>query len=114
MDETYSIPLLVAREWYARQGITPDDGCYECPDGRADLVALDGDHATLASVRAKRLRGEPEPPRYSTARLEHIAMRFIVDHPNVTVLCFDVLDVLICEGATARVSVAVGAYEWLR
>lgn len=112
---TYSIAHLAAIAYLNSKGLKAEGACkYVCDEGAADIVAEDGDVTVLMAVTAKRQRGEARAPEFSAKRLQHIAMCFLVEHPEVDRLRFDVLEALIGTGATVTVNVAEGAYSWER
>lgn len=115
MGKTYSIAHLAAMSYVRDKGMggEPFYG-YVCDEGAADIVAEDGDVTVLMAVTAKRQRGEARAPEFSAKRLQHIAMCFLVEHPEVDRLRFDVVEALIGTGATVTVNVAEGAYSWER
>lgn len=85
-----------------------------CDEGTADVVVKDGEVTVLVIVTAKRQRGEAKEPKFSYKRLQHIAMCFLVEHPEVDALRFDVIEALIGTGATVSVNALEGAYFWER
>lgn len=115
MEKTYSIGELAAQA-YLRDAGHPQTNTtgYECAEGKADLVCIDADATTLVIVTAKRQRGEVKEPEFSYKRLQHIAMCFLVEHPEVDALRFDVIEALIGTGATVSVNALEGAYYWER
>lgn len=115
MGKTYSIAHLAAMSYVRDKGMGGEPAYrYVCDEGAADIVAKDGDVTVLMAVTAKRQRGEARAPEFSAKRLQHIAMCFLVEHPEVDRLRFDVIEALIGTGATVTVNVAEGAYSWER
>ena len=112
---TYSIAHLAAIAYLNSKGLKAEGACkYVCDEGAADVVVKDGEATVLVIVTAKRQRGEAKAPEFSAKRLQHIAMCYLVEHPEVDSLRFDVLEALIGTGATVTVNVAEGAYSWER
>lgn len=115
MGKTYSIAHLAAMSYVRDKGMGGEPFYkYVCDEGAADIVAKDWDVTVLMAVTAKRQRGEARAPEFSAKRLQHIAMCYLVEHPEVDSLRFDVLEALIGTGATVTVNVAEGAYSWER
>ena len=115
MGKTYSIAHLAAMSYVRDKGMGGEPFYrYVCDEGAAGIVAEDGDVTVLMAVTAKRQRGEARAPEFSAKRLQHIAMCFLVEHPEVDSLRFDVVEALIGTGATVTVNVAEGAYSWER
>lgn len=115
MGKTYSIAHLAAMSYVRDKGMGGEPFYkYVCDEGAADIVAEDGDATVLMAVTAKRQRGEAKAPEFSVKRLQHIAMCYLVEHPEVDSLRFDVLEALIGTGATVTVNVTEGAYSWER
>lgn len=115
MGKTYSIAHLAAMSYVRDKGMGGEPFYkYVCDEGAADIVAEDGDVTVLMAVTAKRQRGEAKAPEFSAKRLQHIAMCYLVEHPEADSLRFDVLEALIGTGATVTVNVAEGAYSWER
>ena len=115
MGKIYSIAHLAAMSYVRDKGMGGEPFYrYVCDECAADIVAEDGDVTVLMAVTAKRQRGEARAPEFSAKRLQHIAMCFLVEHPEVDSLRFDVLEALIGTGATVTVNVAEGAYSWER
>lgn len=112
---TYSIAHLAAIAYLNSKGLKAEGACkYVCDEGTADIVVKDGEVTVLVIVTAKRQRGEARAPEFSAKRLQRIATCFLVEHPEVDSLRFDVLEALIGTGATVTVNVAEGAYSWER
>ena len=112
---TYSIANLAASAYLGGKGMGKLGSAFVCDEGTADIVAEDGETTVLVSVSAKRQRGhEPKEPAFSEGKLLRIAMCYMIEHPEVAKLRFDVLEVLIGSNATATVSAAEGAYVWER
>ena len=114
MEKTYSIGDLAARA-YLRDAGQPQINAtgYECPEGKADMVCIDADSATLVFVTAKRARNGSKPdPSYSQKKLSRIAMCYLVEHPSVSRLSCDVLQAIVGRGGAVTVSCAEGAYVW--
>lgn len=115
MGKTYSIAHLAAMSYVRDKGMGREPSYrYVCDEGAADIVAKDGDVTVLMAVTAKRQRGEARAPEFSAKRLQRIATCFLVEHPEVDRLRFDVVEALIGTGATVTVNVAEGAYSWER
>lgn len=115
MGKTYSIAHLAAMSYVRDKGMGGEPFYkYVCDEGAADIVAKDGDVTVLMAVTAKRQRGEARAPEFSAKRLQHIAMCYLVEHPEVDSLRFDVVEALVGTGATVTVNVAEGAYSWER
>lgn len=115
MGKTYSIAHLAAMSYVRDKGMGGELSYrYVCDEGAADIVAEDGDVTVLMAVTAKRQRGEARAPEFSAKRLQRIATCFLVEHPEVDRLRFDVVEALIGTGATVTVNVAEGAYSWER
>lgn len=115
MGKTYSIAHLAAMSYVRDKGMGGESFYkYACDEGAADIVAKDGDATVLMAVTAKRQRGEARAPEFSAKRLQRIATCFLVEHPEVDSLRFDVVEALIGTGATVTVNVAEGAYSWER
>lgn len=115
MGKTYSIAHLAAMSYVRDKGMGGEPSYrYACDEGAADIVAKDGDVTVLMAVAAKRQRGEARAPEFSAKRLQRIATCFLVEHPEVDRLRFDVVEALIGTGATVTVNVADGAYSWER
>lgn len=115
MGKTYSIAHLAAMAYVSDKGMGGEPFYkYVCDEGSADIVAEDGDVTVLMAVTAKRQRGEARAPEFSAKRLQHIAMCFLVEHPEVDRLRFDVIEALIGTGATVSVNALEGAYCWER
>lgn len=114
MSNTYSIAFLAASAYLRAQGIGSMAGNYVCDEGSAEMIVVNGDETILVTFSAKRQSGEAAPPKYSAKRLQRIAMCYLSEHPEVTKLRFDVLEVLIGANATATVSAVEGAYSWER
>lgn len=113
-QKVYSIGQLAALRYLHETETERDirtDG-FECPEGRASIVCVGPDDATLVFVSTKRKRGESKEATVSQSRLRRIAMCYLVEHPGVTSLTCDVLSVTIGSGATVTVSAQVGAYSW--
>lgn len=112
---TYSIAHLAAIAYLNSKGLKAEGTCkYVCDEGTADVVVKDGEVTVLMIVTAKRQRGEVKEPEFSYKRLQHIAMCFLVEHPEVDALRFDVIEALIGTGATVSVNALEGAYYWER
>lgn len=112
---TYSIAHLAAIAYLNSKGLKAEGACkYVCDEGTADVVVKDGEVTVLVIVTAKRQRGEVKEPGFSYKRLQHIAMCFLVEHPEVGALRFDVIEALIGTGATVSVNALEGAYYWER
>lgn len=112
---TYSIAHLAAIAYLNSKGLKAEGACkYVCDEGTADVVVKDGEVTVLVIVTAKRQRGEVKEPEFSHKRLQHIAMCFLVEHPEVDALRFDVIEALIGTGATVSVNALEGAYCWER
>lgn len=115
MGKTYSIAHLAAMSYVRDKGMGGEPFYkYVCDEGAADIVAKDGDATVLMDVTAKRQRGEARAPEFSAKRLQRIATCFLVEHPEVDSLRFDVLEALIGTGATVTVNALEGAYYWER
>lgn len=115
MTSTYSIAHLAAMAYLRERGMKGDSIVrYVCEEGSADIVTKAGDVTVLMSVSARRQRGEASEPEFSRKRLQRIATCFLVEHPEVGALRFDVVEALIGAGATVTVNVAEGAYSWER
>lgn len=112
---TYSIAHLAAIAYLNSKGLKAEGACkYVCDEGTADVVVKDGEVTVLVIVTAKRQRGEAKPPECNARRLQHIAMCYLVEHPDVNALRFDVIEALIGTGATVSVNALEGAYYWER
>lgn len=112
---TYSIAHLAAIAHLNSKGLKAEGACkYVCDEGTADVVVKDGEVTVLVIVTAKRQRGEVKEPEFNYKRLQHIAMCFLVEHPEVDALRFDVIEALIGTGATVSVNALEGAYYWER
>lgn len=112
---TYSIAHLAAIAYLNSKGLKAEGACkYVCDEGTADVVVKDGEVTVLVIVTAKRQRGEVKEPEFRYKRLQHIAMCFLVEHPEVDALRFDVIEALIGTGATVSVNALEGAYYWER
>lgn len=112
---TYSIAHLAAIAYLNSKGLKAEGACkYVCDEGTADVVVKDGEVTVLVIVTAKRQRGEVKEPEFGYKRLQHIAMCFLVEHPEVDALRFDVIEALIGTGATVSVNALEGAYYWER
>lgn len=115
MDKTYSIAHLAAIAYLNSKGLKAEGACrFVCDEGTADMVVKSGDVTVLVIVTAKRQRGEIKPPEFNARRLQHIAMCYLVEHPEVDALRFDVIEALIGTGATVSVNALEGAYSWER
>lgn len=115
MSNTYSIAHLAAIAYLNSKGLKAEGACkYVCDEGAADMVVKSGDATVLVIVAAKRQRGEVRPPEFSAGRLQRIAMCYLVEHPEVNALRFDVIEALIGTGATVSVNALEGAYSWER
>lgn len=115
MSNTYSIAHLAAVAYLNSKGLKTE-GAYKfvCDEGAADIVTKSDDVTVLVIVTAKRQRGEAKPPEFNARRLQHIAMCYLVQHPEVDALRFDVIEALIGTGATVSVNALEGAYSWER
>lgn len=112
---TYSIARLAAIAYLDSKGMKADGASrYVCDEGTADMVVKSGDAIVLVMVTAKRQRGEAKTPEFNARRLQHIAMCYLVEHPDVRALRFDVIEALIGAGATVTVNALEGAYTWER
>ena len=112
---TYSIAHLAAIAYLNSKGLKAEGACkYVCDEGAADVVVKDGEVTVLVIVTANRQRGEAKAPEFSAKRLQHIAMCYLVEHPEVDMLRFDVIEALIGTGATVSVNALEGAYYWER
>lgn len=115
MSSTYSIAHLAAIAYLNSKGMDTEGAFrFVCDDGAADIVTESGDETVLVIVTAKRQRGEAKPPEFNAKRLQHIAMCYLVEHPKVDALRFDVIEALIGSGATVTVNALEGAYSWER
>lgn len=115
MSNTYSIAHLAAIAYLDSKGLKVDGACkFTCDEGTADIVVRDGDVTVLVIVTAKRQRGGAKPPEFNARRLQHIAMCYLVGHPEVEALRFDVIEALIGSGATVSINALEGAYSWER
>lgn len=112
---TYSIARLAAIAYLDSKGLKADSASrYVCDEGTADMVVKSGEVTVLVAVTAKRQRGEAKTPEFNARRLQHIAMCYLVEHPDVVALRFDVIEALIGAGATVAVNAIEGAYTWER
>lgn len=114
MSNTYSIAHLAASAYLNGKGMGKVSSAFTCDEGSADMVTTDGDATVLVMVTAKRKRCDEKPPEFNAGKLQRIAMCYLVEHPEVTRLRFDVLKVLIGSNATATVCAVEGAYTWER
>ena len=114
MSNTYSIAHLAASAYLNGKGMGKASSAFACDEGTADMVTADGDTTVLVKVTAKRKRSDEKPPEFNAGKLQRIAMCYLVEHPEVSKLRFDVLEVLIGSNATATVSAAEGAYSMER
>lgn len=116
METTYSIGELAAKAYLAEtEHRMIDTHGYECPEGKADLVCADPESTTLVFVTTKRRRKDTGlEPSYNKKRMQRIAMCYLVQHPEVDALRFDVIEALIGTGATVSVNALEGAYSWER
>lgn len=112
--KVYSIGQLAALRYLHETETERDirtDG-FECPEGRASIVCVGPDDATLVFVSTKRKRGESKEATVSQNKLRRIAMCYLVDNPGVCKLSCDVLSVTIGNCATVSVSATKGAFTW--
>lgn len=97
---------IIARNW-------------RCRYGEADLIALDGNVVVLIEVKTRRLihpddRLMPEIA-VGTAkqkRYGRIASVFMLEHPDVRSVRFDVMGVGLVEGGEAKVHYIKNAFTW--
>lgn len=115
MSNTYSIAHLAAIAYLNSKGMDTEGACkFVCDEGAADIVTKSDGVTVLVIVTAKRQRGEAKQPEFNAKRLQHIAMCYLVQHPEVDALRFDVIEALIGSGATVMVNALEGAYSWER
>lgn len=115
-ESTYSIAMLAAEKYLCDTVAVSnmDMGGYRCDEGEAQIVARSGDTVHLVIATAKRRRGEVSEPRVGEAKMRRIAMSYVIEHPDVSKVQFDILEALIGEHATVSINANLGAYRWER
>jgi hypothetical protein len=115
MDYTISYMAAVAYAMRTYGDCDIDLKGFSCPDGDVNVVAHDGQGATVLIVaKAKRQRGEAKPIEANMRRLAHIAMWYVAQHVGVDAVKVDVVEALIGKNATVSISALDGAYSWER
>lgn len=115
MPESYSIAMLAAERFLRRNGFEDvDEFGFYCEEGEAQIIAKRDGVTHLVIARAKRARGEASKPTESEAKMRRIAMAYLIDHPEVEDLEFDIVEAVIGEHATATINANMRAYGWER
>lgn len=92
---------------------------YRCRYGEADIVALDGDVVVLIEVKSRRLIHPDDNVMPEIAvgpvkqeRYGRIASVFMLEHPDVRSIRFDVIGVGLITGGDAKVQYLRDAFVW--
>lgn len=114
-EKVYSIAALAVERYLAEAGfsIVDRDG-FTCDEGSAQLVIECGGRTHLVEARAKRQRGEASKPTESEAKMRRVCMAYVIEHPEVESIQFDIVEALIGEHATVRINANMCAYYWER
>ena len=115
MPESYSIAMLAAVKFLDNNGFSDIDVYgFICDEGDVQIIAKQGETTHLVMAKAKRARGGLEKPTESESKLRHIAMAYLIEHPDVRALQMDIIEARIGEHATVTINSNMNAYSWER
>lgn len=109
----------IACDYLEGLGLEIYDRNWRCPYGEADIIAIDGSLVVLVEVKTRRLVAPTDPTIPEIAvdaakryRYQRIAGAFMVAHPDVRQVRFDVVSVGLIEGQEPQIRYLVDAYGW--
>lgn len=109
----------IAASYLVRRGYRVIDRNMRNAGGEADIVAMDEDECVLVEVKTRIAIGEDAEsmPELSVdaakrGRYRQIALLYLVDHPEIGAIRFDVIAINIVAERNARLRHLVAAYSW--
>lgn len=107
--------VAAAARYLELKGYEILDRGWSCPDGEADIVALDGDCVVFAEASAHTGVGRGFPPEETTeerrSRFERIAAWWLCDHEYVDVpVRFDAISLLVLDADRAMLRHATNVF----
>lgn len=109
----------LAAHLLANKGYEILDRNWRCGSGEADIVALDGDTVVLVEVKTRLDVGgrrgvvpELAVDAAKRRRYGHIALMYLIEHPGLCSVRFDVIAITIIADDYAQSRHLVNAFNW--